>query len=166
MDQIVNLAMFTMDRTVSQFSERASASKQTIALHLIVVAIHRALSWVVIMSTDCYSNDSERPHRRCHLANNIGSRRIFPTLHIGSGRAWTPPIVHSFGDPGFHPMHCFRDPPDSESASQTACRSVQPFWHGSRLCPTGIHTHRPPTELYGSSVTTGRIFALHACDAA
>jgi len=136
MDQIVNIAMFTMDRTVSQFSERASTSKQTMALHLIVVPIHRALSWVVIMSTDCYSNDSERPHRCCHLANNIGSRRIFSTLHIESGRA----IVHSLGDPGFHPMHCSWDPPDSESASQTACRSVQPFWHGSRLCPADIHT--------------------------
>jgi len=41
-----------------------------------------------------------------------------------------------------------------ESASQTASRSVQPFLHGSPVCPT--HTHEQ-TTLRATSVAIGRI---------
>ena len=39
----------------------------------------------VLIITSCCSTGSERPHRRCHLANNGGSRRIFSILHDGPG---------------------------------------------------------------------------------
>ena len=40
--------------------------------------------WDVTIITSCCSNDSERPHRCCHVPNNFGSRRIFPLLHDGA----------------------------------------------------------------------------------
>jgi len=55
----------------------------------------------------CCSTDSERPHRRCHLPNNFGSRRIFPTLHNGPEDALYPKIAPSLGYPGVHLIHVF-----------------------------------------------------------
>jgi len=33
---------------------------------------------ITMMITSCCSTGSERPHRCCHLPNNVGSRRIYP----------------------------------------------------------------------------------------
>jgi len=41
----------------------------------------------VSILTSWRSTESDRPHRCCHLANNFGSRLIFPTLLNGPGRA-------------------------------------------------------------------------------
>ena len=47
-----------------------------------------------------------------------------------------------------------------ESTPQTESRSVHPFWHSSWFYPTDEHTDLE------TSVTTGRVFVLYACDAA
>ena len=48
----------------------------------------------ILFKTSCCSIDSERPHRCCHLANNFGSRRIFP---ISLGRDMCPKLLLPWG---------------------------------------------------------------------
>ena len=74
--------------------------------------------------TSCCSTDSDRSHRCCHLANNFGSHRIFPILYGGPRNA-PPKCPFPWGEPGLHLVRGSLGP--SESASQTASRSVQPF---------------------------------------
>ena len=62
----------------------------------------------MIVATSCYSSDSDRSHRCCHQANNVGSCRILLALLSGLGhtpRLPLPPVgsgphlIHSLGLP-------------------------------------------------------------------
>ena len=51
------------------------------------------------LPTSCCRADSVRPHRCCHLPNNVGSHRILPILHSGPGDSF-PKIAPSPVGPG------------------------------------------------------------------
>ena len=54
--------------------------------------------------------------------------------------------------------------PTRVHTTKPVSRSVQPFQHSSRRCPTDTHTDTHTHADHGTSVTMGRMFALCACD--
>jgi len=101
---------------------------------------------VVHIKTNFCSNDSERPHRCCHLPNNLVSHGILSILYNGLGVP--PKLPPSLGDPG---------PQISSSSVAPKCthhatsRLVQPLWHSSWLWQTDRQTDTD----HATSVTIG-----------
>ena len=103
----------------------------------------------------------DRPHRCCHLANNIGSRRIVTSQWTG-----TCPQIAPFLGSGPHLIHGSLCPPESIPQKYLDLFSRFSTAYG---CDEQTHTHTDRhTDRHtdhGTSVTVGRIFVLRACDA-
>ena len=113
-----------------------------------------------VITSSC-TTAGDRPHRCCHLANNIGSRRIVTSQWTGT----CPQIVPFLGS-GPHLIHGSLCPPESIPQKYLDLFSRFSTAYG---CDEQTHTHTDRhTDRHtdhGTSVTVGRIFALRACDA-
>ena len=113
-----------------------------------------------VITSSC-TTAGDRPHRCCHLANNIGSRRIVTSQWTGT----CPQIVPFLGS-GPHLIHGFLCPPESIPQKYLDLFSRFSTAYG---CDEQTHTHTDRhTDRHtdhGTSVTVGRIFVLRACDA-
>jgi len=102
------------------------------------------------------------PSRRRIPQSALGRHITHAQVRIAMGRymsSSTMPLL-SWGS-GPHLVHGSLD--QHELAHQTASPSIQPFLHSLPVCPTQRQTK--PT-LPTASVAMGRIYALHASDAA
>ena len=130
--------------------------------------------WLQI-STSCCSTDCDRPHRRCHLANNFCSPGY--SIYFTIGREMPPKLPLPLKDASPHLIDGSLGL--SESMPQTASRLVHPFQHRSWLWPTDRETHRQtqrPRYMYNNRphdctpcvrcglIMTGRSLLTQKCD--
>ena len=126
----------------------AAKSSTTVWLTLLIFSACRSMSATrntlnPEAQTSCCNTDSKRPHRCCHLPNNVENMNGRPDIPYAlQWRRKCPPprknCPFSYEVSGRHLIHCSGS---HMSTSQTPPQSAQSFSYGSWFCSMDTHTH-------------------------